>query len=218
MGREPRDKQAQHHSRRIQMGPSCLRLRSQEMRDACDGLSDRELVDRQVARIIVRPHSIDIELKESTPSPEASLATEAAVSAGAAASTACTTVVSLPWSTPAFASVKGVVHQPGAKPTLKQETRDAILAAVAKARSWIEGIASGRVQSFAEIAEREGKVERHIRLLTQLAFIPPRTLAAIIDGTGPPDATVTALAHAVPHRWDRSPAAQVSAQSSGGGR
>jgi hypothetical protein len=37
-------------------------------------------------------------------------------------------------------------------------------------------------------------VERHIRLLTPLAFIPPRTLAAIIDGTGPHDATVTALA------------------------
>jgi hypothetical protein len=59
--------------------------------------------------------------------------------------------------------------------------------------------------SFAEIAEREGKVERHIRLLTPLAFIPPHTLAAIIDGTGPQDATVTALAQAVPYRWDRSP-------------
>jgi hypothetical protein len=52
------------------------------------------------------------------------------------------------------------------------------------------------VRSFAEIAEREGKVERHIRLLTPLAFVPPRALAAIIDGTGPHDATVTALAQA----------------------
>jgi hypothetical protein len=56
------------------------------------------------------------------------------------------------------------------------------------------------------LTEREGKVERHIRLLTPLAFIPPRALAAIIDGTGPHDATVTALAQAVPYRWDRSPA------------
>jgi site-specific DNA recombinase len=95
------------------------------------------------------------------------------------------------------------VHQPEAKPTLKGETQDAILLAVAKARSWIDGIASGRVQSFAQIAEREGKVERHIRLLTPLAFIPPRALAAIIDGTGPNDATVTALAQAMPYQWDR---------------
>jgi hypothetical protein len=47
----------------------------------------------------------------------------------------------------------------------------------------------GPHQHVTEIAEREGKVERHIRLLAPLAFIPPRTLAAIIDGTGPHDAT-----------------------------
>jgi hypothetical protein len=92
---------------------------------------------------------------------------------------------------------------------LKQETRDAILLAVAKARSWIDDVASGRLRSFAEIADREGKVERHIRLLTSLAFVPPCTLAAIIDGTGPHDATVTALAQGVPYRWDRGPDGQL---------
>jgi hypothetical protein len=95
---------------------------------------------------------------------------------------------------------------------LKQETRDTILLAVAKARSWIGDLASVRVQSFAEIAECEGKVERHIRLLAPLAFIPPRTLAAIIDGTGPRDATVTALAQTLPYRWDHSPHGQGSEQ------
>jgi site-specific DNA recombinase len=86
------------------------------------------------------------------------------------------------------------VHQPKATATLRQETRDAILLAAAKAHSWIDDIASGGVRSFAEIAEREGKVERHIRLLTALAFIPPQRLTAIIDGTGRYDVTVTALA------------------------
>ena len=113
----------------------------------------------------------------------------------------------------AFPSVKGVLHQPEATPSLKQETRDAILLAAAKARSWIDDIASGCVRSFAEIAEREDKVERHIRLLTPLAFIPPRILAAIIDGMGPHDATVTALAQAVPYRWDRRPVGQASEQN-----
>jgi hypothetical protein len=125
------------------------------------------------------------------------LATDASVTAGAAASSTCTTVISLPWSVPAFSSVKGVLHQPEAKPRLKQETRVAILLAIAKARSWIDDLTSGRVRTFVEMAEREGKVERHIRLLAPLAFIPPRTLAAIIDGMGPHDATVTALAQAV---------------------
>jgi hypothetical protein len=73
-----------------------------------------------------------------------------------------------------------------------------------KARYWIDDIASGCVRSFAEIAEREGKVERHIRLLTPLAFISRHRLAAIIDGTGPHNATVTALAQALPYWWDRT--------------
>src|SRR6516164_10208498 len=73
-------------------------------------------------------------------------------------------------------------------------------------------LASVRVQSFAELAQREGKVERHIRLLAPLAFIPPRTLAAIIDGSAPHAVTVTALAQAVPYRWDRNPPGQGSEQ------
>jgi site-specific DNA recombinase len=178
------------------------------------GLSDHEVIDRHVTGIIVRPNSIDIELKEPTLAPAPLM--DGPENAGPETSSACT-VISMPWSTPAFTSVKGVLHQPEAKPTLKQETRDAILLAVAKARSWIDDLVSGRVQSFDEIAEREGKVERHIRLLTPLAFTPPRTLAAIIDGIGPHDATVTALAQAVPYRWDRNPAGQASDQTPGNG-
>jgi site-specific DNA recombinase len=94
---------------------------------------------RDITRVIVRPNSIDIELREPTPAPAPSLPPEATVIAGVAAGT---TVISLPWDAPAFASVKGVLHQPEAKPTLKQETRNAILLAVAKARSWIDDIAS----------------------------------------------------------------------------
>jgi len=138
------------------------------------------------------------------------LPTNAPVAADVPVSSTCITVINLPWTAQAFPSVKGILYQPEIKPTLKQETRDAILLAVAKARAWIDDIASGCVRSFAEIAEREGKVERHIRLLTLLAFIPPRTLAAIIDGTGPHDVTVTTLAQAVPNRWD--PAGQGSEQ------
>ena len=68
-------------------------------------------------------------------------------------------VVAVPWNAPAFVSVKGVLHQPSGKAMLKPETRDAILLAIVKARTWIDDLVSGRVQSFAEIAQHEGKVE-----------------------------------------------------------
>jgi site-specific DNA recombinase len=181
-----------------------IRAKAQRDTESKGDLSDREVIDRYVTRIMVRPDSIDIELRAPTLAPEP-LPTYAPVAAELPAASTCTTFISLPWTAQAFPTVKGVLHQPETKPTLKPETRDAILLAIAKARSWIDEVASGCVRSFAEIAAREGKVERHIRLLMPFAFIPPRTLAAIIDGTGPHDATITALAQAVPHRWDRSP-------------
>jgi site-specific DNA recombinase len=64
-----------------------------------------------------------------------------------------------------------------------------------------EPIRLGRCASFAEIAEREGLSERHIRLLAPLAFLSPRIVGAIVDGTAPADLTVTGLAKALPYSW-----------------
>jgi site-specific DNA recombinase len=169
-------------------------------------LSDREVVELFVARVVVRPHAVDVHWQET---PQEILETEDDASPAVTEAHECAEAVasphsivfSLPWSAPAFLAVKGVLHQPDVKPTPKPETRDAILLAIAKARSWIEDLASGRVRSFAEIAQREGRVERHIRLLTPLAFTPPQTLAAIIGGAGSSDLTVTALSHTIPWTW-----------------
>jgi hypothetical protein len=98
-------------------------------------------------------------------------------------------------------AVKGILHEPAAKLTMKPESRDALLTTIAKARRWIEDIRLGRFASFAEIAEREGLGERHIRLLAPLAFLSPRLIAAIADGTAPADLTVTGLAKALPYSW-----------------
>jgi site-specific DNA recombinase len=84
---------------------------------------------------------------------------------------------------------------------MKPESRDALLTAIAKARSWIEGIQLGRVASFSEIAEREGQGERYIRLLACLAFVSPRIVAAIAAGRAPTNLTVTGLARALPYSW-----------------
>jgi site-specific DNA recombinase len=112
-----------------------------------------------------------------------------------------TTTITLPWTAPSFQAVKGIIHAPCAKPAMKPETRVALLTAIAKARGWIDEIRLGRIGSFAEIAEREVQGERHIRLLVPLAFLSPRIVAAIVDGTAPTDLTVTGLARALPYSW-----------------
>jgi hypothetical protein len=50
-----------------------------------------------------------------------------------------------------------------------------------------DDIRLGRIASVAEIAKREGRGERHIRLLAPLAFVSPRLIAALLDGTAPAD-------------------------------
>jgi site-specific DNA recombinase len=87
----------------------------------------------------------------------------------------------LPWSPPLARRRKGVVHLP-ASHDLDSRDRDALLTAIAKARSWIDDLINGRVQSFDEIADREQKVVRHIRFLVPLAFLSPRIVAAIANG------------------------------------
>ena len=84
---------------------------------------------------------------------------------------------------------------------MKPESRDALLAAIAKARGWIEDLRLGRVATLSEIANRESLGERHVRLLSPLAFVSPVVMAAIADGNAPADLTVTGLAKTVPHSW-----------------
>jgi len=62
-------------------------------------------------------------------------------------------------------------------------------------------LAHGRVASFAAIARREGKAERHIRLLAPLAFLSPRIVSALLDGAVPADLTLTQLASGLPYSW-----------------
>ena len=92
-------------------------------------------------------------------------------------------------------------HAPTGEPRLDPLARATLLTTIGKARVWIDDLVMGRIASFAEIAIREGKGERHIRQLAPLAFVSPKIVAAIVAATAPADLTVTALAQSLPHRW-----------------
>ena len=96
---------------------------------------------------------------------------------------------------------KGYLHQPQSQPAMANETRDTLLKAIGRARGWLDELLNGDATSFDEIAEREGLVERHVRFLMPLAFVAPRIIEAIADGTAPADLTVTRLAKGLPSKW-----------------
>ena len=156
------------------------------------------MIERHVARVVVKPQTLDICL---IPTSEASAQAETPGLTDSVPDLHPAAMIALPWTAPSFAAVKGIIHEPSTKPTMKPESRDALLTAIAKARGWIDDIRLGRIASFAGIAEREAVGERHIRLLAPLAFLSPRIIAAIADGTAPADLTVTGLAKALPYSW-----------------
>jgi hypothetical protein len=153
--------------------------------DERSSITDRELVERLVGRIIITSQMIEIQLREE----------EEGASTGAIPA-----VLKVRWKGPEVPNAKGILHSPLAGPPRIAGKHDLLLTTIAKARAWIADIAEGRAASFAEIAKREGKVERHIRLLAPLAFVSPQSVSAVIDGQVPPVA-VTALAKHVSWSW-----------------
>src|SRR5262249_47991489 len=81
-------------------------------------LTNRELIERHVTRVIVTPQALKVCLN---PASEAS----AQLDDNPAARNALTTVT-LPWTAPSFVAVKGIIHEPG-EPTSRSITRRAFL-------------------------------------------------------------------------------------------
>jgi hypothetical protein len=157
-------------------------------------LTDRELIERHVERVTIKSQAVEVYFVAP--------GGVAAVSSNAMAHAVQPPAkITLSWAAPGFAAVKGIVQAPSTKSTIKPESRDALLTAIAKARAWIDDIRLGHLASFSEIAERERQCERHIRLLAPLAFVSPRIIAAIAGGTAPAHLTVTGLAKALPYSW-----------------
>ena len=190
--------------------------------------SDRDLIARHVLRIVLRSRAIEIAISDKQDehddasraaaggerrSPDDADQRAARSDSGATdterrcadgepsiASADAKRSISIPWSPSLARRRKGVVHRP-ASAGLDPRDRDALLTAIAKARSWMDDLLEQRVQSFEEIAEREQKVARHIRFLAPLALLSPRIVAAIANGDVPAGVTVCGLVRSLPFNW-----------------
>jgi DNA invertase Pin-like site-specific DNA recombinase len=153
--------------------------------------SDRNLIAHHVARIVLRPRAVEITLSDERDDRDDA----SQIAAGGEQQ-----FMSVPWSPPVARRRKGILHRPASR-DLDPRDREALLTAIAKARSWMDDFIDGRAHSFEEIAEREQKVARHIRFLAPLAFLSPRIIDAIANGDVPASATVSGLVRSLPHNW-----------------
>jgi site-specific DNA recombinase len=169
-----------------------------EARDRTGECSSRELIERHVDRVIIKAAAIEVRLRPHDPAYETN--GDIGQTEHSESDTSAFISLEIPWR-PAKRSAKGVLHAPSARAAMAPDTRDALLTAIAKAKQWVAELADSEVTSFAEIAEREGKVERHVRFLAPIAFVSPHVITAIMDGSAPADLTVTTLAKALPYSW-----------------
>jgi len=174
-------------------------------------MSDRDLVALHLERIVLRPRTIDMTLRSSASQaaherehphgPDEHEATQRQHASDGDKIVLASRTIRVPWLPTMAQARKGIAWQPSSKASLDPATRNTLLTAIAKARLWISDLVEGRAATFGEIAEREGKVERHIRFLAPLAFLSPRIIEAIAHGEAAADLTVTTLARALPQAW-----------------
>jgi site-specific DNA recombinase len=166
--------------------------------------NDLELLERHLERVTLTPNHLELRLRQTVETAQANNPAnnqDPANKDPITSLTANATTIAVAWTSPGLVAVKGIIHVPAHNTPMKPARREGLLMAIAKARSWLHEFSNARLSSFAVLARREGKAERHIRLLLPLAFLSPRIVSAVLDGTAPADLTMTALVCALPWSW-----------------
>jgi len=79
----------------------------------------------------------------------------------------------------------GEPSSPPSRSVIRAEARARLVIAIAAARKWLDELARGDVRDLDEIAKREARSERSVRMILSLAFLSPEIVSATIRGTLP---------------------------------
>jgi site-specific DNA recombinase len=103
---------------------------------------------------------------------------------------------------------------PGARPRARREILlprnagaaprridQALMLALAQARSWVRGLRHGEYADTAEIGRRLRLSEPHVRRLLRFAYLAPDMVEAIVEGRQPRSLTVRLLLRGIPLSW-----------------
>jgi site-specific DNA recombinase len=148
--------------------------------------ADRAIIAANLDRIVIRPKSIDVHLSERGAIGQAER------------------LISIAWVKPANQRRREVVPPPNGdganRRAMRADARAILVEAIIKARTWLNEIVSGDVDSVEAIAAREKRSERSIRMTLSLAFLAPDIIAAAVEGTLPRGLGLSRLTH-LPGDW-----------------
>ena len=147
-----------------------------------DNISDHQIVERGIAKVVLRPDLLEIITCEFEGKPSES--------------------ITVPSSLTATARKRQIIFATDhdAERPIRSETRARLVEAIAKGRYWLDELVSGKVASTVAISARERCSDRSVRMNLSRAFLSPTLVAAAVEGTLPPR---LGLAHLVdlPAEW-----------------
>lgn len=163
------------------------------------GTDIRDLVRTTVGRIVVHHDDVEITLKG-----KASDVAEGSMEGDAQNESPKTLRLALP---PPHPRARKEIILPGNSASRQPRIDRELILALARARSWIRMLCRGEVADTAEIAQRHGLSEPHVRRLLRLAYLAPDIVEAIVEGRQPRTLTVKLLLQGIPLDWSDQRAA-----------
>jgi site-specific DNA recombinase len=146
--------------------------------DGAVALTDAALIEAHLHKIVVAPNALQLSVQ--------TLGNDAPPVA-----------VSVPWKPTSKTRRRAIIAPaatllPAPEP-IRPEARARLIVAIARARSWVTDLTSGKATSTAEIASCHGISERSVRMTLSLAFLAPAIVDAAINRTLPNCAGLTTL-------------------------
>jgi site-specific DNA recombinase len=149
----------------------------------------RTLVRDKIERIIVDGGEIEIVRRSATISPTSGETSDHDDTA---------TVFRAPLPAPQPRAHREIVV-PG-EPT-PRKINHALIVAIARAKTWMQGLCDGRYKDTAEIAQRFKLNDAHVRRLLRFGYLAPDMIEAIVEGRQPRALTVRRLLKGIPCAW-----------------
>ena len=151
------------------------RARGQDLKPAhCDA----ELVASDLDRVTIRPEQIEVRRKGDDSNPSEN-------------------VLLIEWRKPNACRRRQIIlpeAMEGATRPIRVEEQARLVKAIALARSWRDELSAGTIADISEIAKRERRTERSVRMALSLAFLDPAIVEAAAEGRLPRGFGVSRLA------------------------
>lgn len=181
----------------------CRKLSRDELAtDAAGGIwnaETRTLVRESVERVVVQDGELQVILKMKALDP-------AATSTDGDDHGAVQTILKAPLPA-ARPRARKEILVPGGAGSGPRRIDQALILALARARSWMRALRQGEYADTTEIARRFDLSDAHVRRILRFAFLAPNVVEAIVEGRQPRTLTVKLLLRGIPLAWSDQRAA-----------